>query len=209
MIYKDIQFMALMGLQTPFISADPLYSPLSETSLMTHRVFPGLSGFVPCSEMAIAGLFVDELPHDDSLKGMLMLTHRTDAEGEDQECWLVQIQSRTNAWQFMTVDETLSLPDPYAVLFQWKPGALEEGYAMHDDMIAGLATTDDFWLIGSDLEKEAYSRFVLSTGLSSLAHPYQANGWMDAALNHPGKTLHPTNGPSLAMRAYPIDWYEV
>lgn len=209
MIFKDTDYMMLMGLPTPFVSADPLYSPISETSIITHRVFPGLSGFVPCTDVMAAGLFVDHLPHDESLKGMVMLTNRKGADGEDQECWLIQIQSRTNAWQFMTVDETLSQPDPFVVLFQWKPGALKEGFAMHDDMIAGLGVDDDFWLVGSDFEKEAYSRFVLSTGLSSFAHPYQANGWMDAALNHPGKTLHPKNGPSLAMRAYPIEWYEV
>lgn len=209
MIYQDMQFMALTGLQSPFIAADPLYSPISESSIMTHRVFPGLCGFVPCDEMVISGLFVDQLPDDEVLKGMVMLTNRKNAEGEDQECWLVQIQSRTNAWQFMTIDETLAQPDPYAVLFQWKPGALEEGYAMHDDMICGLASPDDFWLVGSDLEKQAYSRFVLSTGMSSLAHPYQASGLMSKAIENAGSTVRPSHGPCTALRAYPIDWYEV
>lgn len=209
MIIKDTQFMALTGLQSPFIAADPLYSPLSESSIMTHRVFPGLCGFVPCGELSVAGIFVDKLPDDDALKGMVMLTSRTDASGDTQECWLVQIQSRTNAWQFMTIDEGITQPDSYAVLFQWKPGALEEGYAMHDDMISGLASPEDFWLVGSDLEKQAYSRFVLSTGLSSLAHPYQASGWMDKAIANVGVSLMPSNGPSTSLRAYPIDWYEV
>lgn len=209
MIIKDTHFMALTGLQSPFIAADPLYSPISESSLMTHRVYPGLSGFVPCGEMSVAGLFVDQLPDDESLRGMVMLTNRTNADGEEQECWLVQIQSRTNAWQFMTIDESLTQPDAFAVLFHWKPGALEEGYAMHDDMIAGLTNAEDFWLVGSDLEKQAYSRFVLSTGLSSLAHPYQASGWMDRAITDTGATLIPSNGPCTALRAYPIEWYEV
>lgn len=209
MILQDTQFMALTGLQSPFTAADPLYSPISESSIMTHRIFPGLSGFVPCGDLSVAGIFVDQLPDDETLKGMVMLTSRKDAQGESQECWLVQIQSRTNAWQFMTIDEGLAQPDAYVVLFHWKPGSLEEGYAMHDDMISGLANPDDFWLVGSDLEKQAYSRFVLSTGLSSFAHPYQASGWMDKAIAHVGVTLKPSNGPSTALRAYPIDWYEV
>jgi hypothetical protein len=206
--HKDTEFMALMGLPSPFIAADALYSPITESSMMTHRVFPGLCGFVPCGDAIVAGVFVDELPDDDRLRGVIMLTTRTDSAGESQECWLVQLQSRTNAWQFMTVDEFLPSPDEWTVLFKWKPGALSEGYEMHDAMVAGLAGDDDFWLVGSELEKQAYSRFVLSTGTSSFAHPYQANGMMSLALNNLGELIPITKGPSTEMRAYQIDWHQ-
>jgi hypothetical protein len=207
--HNDKDFMALMGLPSPFIAADPLYSPITERSIMTHRIFPGLSGFVPCGEQMVAGLFVDQLPEDAALKAILMLTTRRDAAGDDQECWLIQVESYGNAWQFMTIDETLPMPDPTLVLFQWKPGALAEAYAMHDQMIADLGDLSEFWLVGSDLEKEAYSRFVLSSGASSFAHPYQANGLMAQALATPGVTLPLSQGPCSAMKAYPVKWYQV
>lgn len=207
-LYSDKDLMALMGLPSPFIAADPLYSPIDERSIMTHRIFPGMCGFVPCGEKMIAGLFVDELPEDEHLKAIVMLTSRRDASGDEQECWLVQIESYSNAWQFMTIDESMPLQDASIVLFQWKPGALQEAYAMHDAMIATLGDQTNFWLVGSKLEKEAYSRFVLSTGLSSFAHPYQANGLMDKVLALPGQTLALTNGPCLSMKAYPVQWYQ-
>lgn len=209
MYQKDTEMMTRAGLVSPFIAADPLYSPITESSVMTHRVFPGLCGFVPCGDQAVAGLFVDVLPDDERLSGLIMLTSRTDASGENQECWLIQIQSRTNAWQFMTIDELISKPSQTAVLFQWKPGALDEGYAMHEDMISAMGTETGFWLVGSELEKQAYSRFVLSTGLSSFAHPYQANGLMTKAIESIGATVSPAHGPCVALRAYPIDWYQV
>lgn len=206
--HSDKDLMALMGLSSPFIAADPLYSPIDERSIMTHRIFPGMCGFVPCGEKMIAGLFVDQLPKDERLKAIVMLTSRRDASGDEQECWLVQVESYGNAWQFMTIDESMPLPDAEIVLFQWKPGALQEAYAMHDQMIAELGDQTKFWLVGSDLEKEAYSRFVLSTGFSSFAHPYQANGLMAKALALPGQTLPLTKGPCLSMKAYPVQWYQ-
>lgn len=206
--HSDKDFMALMGLPSPFIAADPLYSPITERSIMTHRIFPGMCGFVPCGEQMIAGLFVDHLPDDDSLKAVVMLTSRRDHSGEEQECWLVQVESYSNAWQFMTVDETLPMPDASIVLFQWKPGALQDAYAMHDQMIAEMGDKSNFWMVGSELEKEAYSRFVLSAALSSFAHPYQANGLMAKALALQGQALPLTKGPCLSMKAYPVQWYQ-
>lgn len=206
---SDIELMAAQGLPSPFIAADAMYSPISEGSLMTHRIFPGLSGFVPSSVGMVAGVFVDQLPDTGRLKGLVMLTSRSDATGEAQECWLVQLQSTTNAWQFMTIDENLKEPADKAVLFQWKPGALNDAYEMHEAMISGLADHEQFWLVGSEIEKQAYSRFVLSTGYSSVAHPYQASGAIEEALSSLGSTLIPQHGPCLSLRAYGIDWYQV
>lgn len=205
---KDKDLMVQMGLPSPFIAADPLYSPISDASIMTHRVFPGLCGFVPCGDQSIAAVFIDQLPEDETLSGIIMLTTRTDAEGERQECWLVQVQSRANAWQFMTIDEVMPNPGPYAVLLEWRAGQLEEGYAMHDSMIAGMTHPDDLWLVGTDLEKQAYSRFALSSGFSTLAHPFQASGAIPRAITSPGSTIKPRHGPCEAMRAYPIEWYQ-
>jgi hypothetical protein len=206
---NDKELMVRQGLLSPFSASDALYSPISEESIMTHRVFPGLSGIVPCGSESVAGLITDKLPQCDQLFGALMLTKRADASGEARECWLVQIQSKICAWQFMTADETLAELAGEAVLFEWNPGALEAGYTMHDDMISRLAPSDYPWLIGSRLEKEALSRYLLSSGASSIAHALQGADLMSSALQANGTVLDLKEGPCLRMRSYPITWYSV
>lgn len=210
MDFKDVEIMAMGGLKSPFIAADSLYSPISEASIMTHRVFPGLCGLVPCGpDRTVASLFIDELPEDESLYGIVSLTTRSDSDGDPQECWLIQVQSKSSAWQFMTISEEMPTLSDQAVLLQWRPGALQEALKMHDEMIGEMGDSGNTWIIGSPLEKEAYSRFVLSTGFSSLAHPFQASGLLSKVLENKGEIIFMHKGPCLSMRAYPISWFQV
>ena len=213
-LINDFQVMVAHGLPSAYIAEDYAPSPTAQRSLMTHRIFPGLSGFVPVGAEHVVVIFVDQLPDVDELTGSLRLTASLDAIGEPIEKWLVQAESSKDAWQFKTVDSELLMPASTIVLCQWKPGALEIAYKLHHKMIAALAGDDHPWLIGSELEKEAYSQFVLSTGHSSLAHPLQGLGLITKALAHVGQKIVFNNPdkadsvPCLAMQAYPILWYK-
>lgn len=204
---SDLGLMAAKGLQSPFIAADPLYSPIAGAPIMTHRIFPGMSGIVPVGQENVVVIFVDKLPPDDVLSGTLRLTTRLNGEGEAQEHWIIQAEAVSNAWQFMTFDETLTTPAQKIVLFQWKPGALEEALKLHDTMIASLGRSGESWIIGSELEIEAHSRYILGAGFSSLAHPLAGAGLVAKALENMGKEITLQSGPCLAMKALPIRWF--
>lgn len=212
-LISDLQLLAAQGLPTPYIAGDPLFSPIAQRPLMTHRIFPGMSGFLPIGSEQVVVIFVDQLPADEELRGSLRLTTRQDAEGDCIEQWVIQAESTLNAWQFMTVDERVSIPANRIVLCQWRPGALQHAYNLHHQMIDALGLEGEAWLIGSELEKEAYSQFVLSTGRSSLAHPLEALGFITMALENVGSTIVMDNQPDLvtipclAIKAYPIRWY--
>ncbi len=208
LLINDLEVMASHGLHSPFIASDSLYSPISDSPLMTHRIYPGLSSMVAGMDGSVACLFVDELPEANALKGVVFLTSR-EIEGEEQECWLIQLETNRVAWQFMTVDSQLGKPAGQVVLIQWRPGSLQQALDMHDAMIASMGESPSLWLIGSDLEKEAYSRFVLSSGLSSLAHPFAASGAIDHVIKNMGKTIRMEAGPCISMKAYEVEWFQV
>ncbi|WP_274645041.1 hypothetical protein [Pseudomonas serbica] len=210
---NDYEVMVAQGLPSPYITSDYAASPLAQRSMLTHWIFPGLAGFVPVGAEHVVVIFVDKLPSDENLRGSLRLTASLDASGEPIEKWLVQPESAQEAWQFKTIDSDLSLPASTIVLCQWKPHALASAYSLHHKMIAALGEDEHVWLIGSELEKEAYSEFVLSTGHSSLVHPLESLGLITKALAHVGQKIVFNNSdellsvPCLAMQAYPIRWY--
>lgn len=206
-LINDLGLMVAKGLQSPFIAADPLYSPIAGAPIMTHRIFPGLSGVVPIGTEKVVVIFVDTLPDDVKLSGTLRLTTRLNADGEPQEHWIIQAEAVSNAWQFMTIDDELKVPAEKIVLCQWKPGALEEALKLHDTMIASLGRSGEAWLIGSKLEIEAHSRYILGAGFSSIAHPLAGAGLVAKALENMGHEITLNSGPCLAMKALPIRWF--
>jgi hypothetical protein len=212
-LINDFEVMVAQGLPSAYITVDYAVSPIAQRELLTHWIFPGLAGFVPVGTEHVVVIFVDKLPEDPELRGSLRLTASVDAMGEPTEKWLVQPESTKEAWQFKTIDSDILLPATNIVLCQWKPGALESAYNLHHKMIAALERDEHVWLIGSELEKEAYSQFVLSTGHSSLAHPLEGLGLITKALAHVGQKIVFNNPddlvsvPCLAMQAYPIRWY--
>lgn len=203
----DLHMMAADGLVSPFSASDSLYSPVSARQVMTFRSFPGLSSMVPTVYGPTPCVFVEKLPEINRLQGFLQLTQRGGVDGEPQECWLALIEAHGFAWQFMTVDENFPTPSSYAVLLEWKPKSLGEALKMHDEMIAQMGDSSQMWIIGSDLEKEAVSRFVLSSGSSSLAHPFSACGAVDNAIENIGQPISMKEGPCLRLKAYEIDWF--
>lgn len=212
-LINDFEVMVAQGLPSPYIASDDAVSPIAQRPLLTHWIFPGLAGFVPVGTEHVVVIFVDKLPDDAKLRGSLRLTASVDAASKPTEKWLVQPESTQAAWQFKTVDSDLMIPATTIVLCQWKPGALQSAYNLHHKMIAALSDDEHAWLIGSELEKEAYSEFVLSTGHSSLAHPLEGLGLITKALAHVGQKIVFNNPddlvsvPCLAMQAYPIRWY--
>lgn len=206
-LINDQGLMVAKGLQSPFIAADALYSPIAGAPIMTHRIFPGLSGVVPIGAEKVVVIFVDKLPDDVSLNGTLRLTTRLNADGEPQEHWIIQAEAVSNAWQFMTIDDELKVPAEKIVLCQWKPGALQEALELHDTMIASLGRSGEAWLIGSKLEIEAHSRYILGAGFSSIAHPLAGAGLLTKALENMGQVVTMQSGPCIAMKALPIRWF--
>ena len=206
-LINDRNLMVARGLPTPFIAADPLYSPIAGAPIMTHRIFPGLSGIVPVGGDKVVVIFVDMLPPDTHLSGSLRLTTRLNGDGEPQEHWIIQSEGVSNAWQFMTIDDELKVPAEKIVLFQWKPGALQQALKLHDVMIESLGRSGEAWLIGSKLEIEAHSRYILGAGFSSIAHPLAGAGLVDKALENIGHEISLNDGPCLAMKALPINWF--
>jgi hypothetical protein len=171
-------------------------------------VFPGLCGIVPVESKHVAVVFVDKLPNERELHGLLMLTPRTDESGSISNNWLIQVQGGLLAWQFMTVDDHLPDLIGHVVLLEWRSGHLGMAIDKHHRMIETISKPED-WLVGSQIEIEAYSNYALATGMSTLSHPYQADGTISRALNAPGRSIELYGDPISKACAYPVRWFEV
>lgn len=215
-LIRDFEIMAAHGLPSAFLSEAPTISQISHRQVLTHRIYPGLAGLVPVGDEQVVVMFVDKLPEDENLEGVLSLTSGSDSDGEPVDKWVIEIESSADSWRFMTLNENICAPKPRVVMCQWKPSALQAAFTLHHEMIRALGQKGQrgFQLqVGSDIEVEAYSELAIASGYSSLAHPLEGLGLITQALENTGLRLAVGTDPNLqelpcdAIQAYSIQWH--
>jgi len=209
---SEIDIQASQGILLPYSASEIASSPLSESEVLTHRCYPGLSGLVSSKQGLVPVIFVDKLPTANMLYGRLVDTSRLtpNAQGSMTRLagTLVHVQHHFEAWHFLSHLEGAQQASAtaMAIFLEWKPGSLQTALAEHDAMFLKADLPDDLMLVGSDFEKESLSRYYLSTGLSSFANIHLASGVVDALMSTPltRKTLR---SPSVASGiALPGTW---
>lgn len=206
----DVQ--AAHGLKTPYSASQVAYSTLSESQLLTHRCYPGLSGIVKTSQGQVPVVFVDKLPDSEMLYARLIPVDRANqdatAESAIEAGWLVHVQHHFEAWHFLAqqVDASAITACPLVIFIEWKPGALQAALTEHDELFINSDLGTDDLMIGSDFEKESLSRYYLSAGLSSLANVHLASGAVERLLKTPLKKLGLTSTSAVRACAYPLIW---
>jgi hypothetical protein len=206
----DVQ--AAHGLQTPYSASQVAYSTLSESHLLTHRCYPGLSGIVKSSKGQAPVIFVDKLPDSEMFYARLIpverLNHDATAQPVVEAGWLVHVQHHFEAWHFLAqqVDASAIADCPLVIFIEWKPGALQAALTEHDELFIHSDLGAEDLLIGSDFEKESLSRYYLSAGLSSLANVHLASGVIESILKAPLKKLGLTSKSAVRACAYPLVW---
>jgi hypothetical protein len=206
----DVQ--ASHGLQTPYSASQVAYSTLSESQLLTHRCYPGLSGIVKSSKGQVPVVFVDKLPDCEMLYARLIpverLNHDAIAQPTAEAGWLVHVQHHFEAWHFLAshLDASALTDCPWVIFIEWKSGALQAALTEHDDLFINSDLGAEDLLIGSDFERESLSRYYLSAGLSSLANVHRASGAIERLLKAPLKKMGLTSASAIQACAYPLVW---
>ncbi len=209
MRFDDLELMLNEGLQSAYVSTGTAFSLISNTSVITHKLAPGLSGLCSTPKGLLAVFFVDELPEQDRAGGILFYTARRKASLHDDQAlvphWLVQIQQGSFAWQMMATEQIngSGLPLPYALFLKWRPGTFAQAVERHHNLIRAMP--DDQFDLNTDFERIATSTFMLSEGLSSVANSYLAEPWVKAAYQSQGP-LPVDDACVEAIRCVAVDW---
>ena len=210
-LIHDYQLMIAQGLRSPYIRSTYTASPISGQNVLTHTGFPGLSGLITLDEGEVAVIYVEELPVEGALSGTLQLRSKQEIEGEEDN-WIINVESSSCSWEFSVGSGSPRFPCDRIVLCQWKPGALEQAFRLHHEMVKASTEGSTAWLIGSDLEKEAYTEYAIAAGLSTLAHPLEWLGLISKAAKSPNSRFlievapEYEDIPCLALQGYPITW---
>lgn len=197
----DKQILSASGLHTPYVASDPMLSGITGMSVMTHRLYNGMAGAHKINDQFVCALFVDQLPVDPNVNGLL-------SSGSDVGV-LTHVQSGFQAWQFdlsLQMNELHGQLAKVVVFIEWKPHSLEAALLFHDKLISRTMPAET-WLIGSDYEKQSYARFMLDAGLSSLALPYFTYGKVAESVKQMNKPMVLPEGPGSAMVCTEIDWF--
>lgn len=209
---SEIDIQASQGLVLPYSASEIASSPLSESEVLTHRCYPGLSGLVSSKQGLVPVIFVDKLPTANMVYGRLVDTSRLTPNEQGSMTHLagtlVHVQHHFEAWHFLSHLENAkqASTSPIVVFLEWKPGSLQAAISEHDAMFLKADLPDEVMLVGSDFEKESLSRYYLGTGRSSFANIHLVSGVVDALMNTPlaRKTLR---SPSVASGiALPVTW---
>jgi len=210
-LIHDYQLMIAQGLKSPYIRSTYAASAISGQNVLTHIGFPGLSGLVTLDEGEVPVIYVEELPMEGALSGTLRLRARQETEN-DEDNWTVHVESSSCCWEFSAGSGSPRSPCDRIVLCQWKPGGLEQAFRLHHEMVKASTEGSTAWLIGSDLEKEAYTEYAIAAGLSTLAHPLEWLGLISKAAKSLNSRLlievapEYEDIPCLALQGYPITW---
>lgn len=203
----DTLLMAQTGIKSPYIASGPSISPITGQAVMTHRVFPGLGAFVTEGGCSNAMLYLDRLEGIERIHGVLYRTSRGSVDIEDEQVpyWLVQIESGYQAWQFMVPVESVANLSDSLVLCQWIPGGLPDALALHNTILSEL-WEDNEMLIGSEIERTALAQLSISSGMSSIFHPFWAMGFVEQAKKSMGDIVDVGIGGCEKMRSLPVSW---
>lgn len=201
----DTLLMAADGLISAYSASGPMHSPITGLTVMTHRLFPGLGSLVKTGTSSVVMMYVNKLQKADQVRGVIFPINRGSEKGEH---FLVHVESGFNAWQFIIPAESVSDLDDHIIFCEWIAGSLNHAVALHDKVISELWNEEDM-LIGSNIEKQALSRFSLASGVTSIFHPFATMGYLKEAIRLKGKALEVEMGGCRKMQARSIEWLKI
>ncbi|MHD0644652.1 hypothetical protein ACYPKM_03300 [Pseudomonas aeruginosa] len=207
-VKSDLQVILGGGLVSPYTVTGSLISYISEGVCEVSQVFPGLADLVGEGEQQTCALFVERLIDVDTLEGVILEREFDEPRVPDEREWLIQIEAGPVGWQYTLKGPERPQPRDMVMLLRWKQDgtALTSCLALHDKLVAESEHHAAHWLIGSEIEKEAFSRYLLVTGLTTLFSPFEDLGYFDQADSAPGDEVAVNVGGCEAIRAYRIRW---
>lgn len=206
MFTSDLEILLGAGLETPYVAAGSLISYLSESACMVHKLFPSLGDLVEEEDGALCALFVSKLPAIEALEAVAIEREPTTPAEDGEQEWLIQVEAGALGWQF--IYRGFSRPElkSHLIMLEWVPGGFNKLLDLHDCFVAESKELKGMWKIDSEIEKEAFSRYMLMTGGSTLFAPYDGLGFIDQAIASMGEEVFVGKGACSTLRAYPVEW---